>query len=186
MWSIQSPPLPLDAGACSSDFSVPPPTPGVAPLLTRDGGILLRRACRAQIYRRRTGVRLEFDTRVFLDLLVHEALGKVLKEIDSEAAGGFCALLGFRPHLGTADRIQKVMSVPAQASKSHALHWLCSGTLDKAGLLQKHKMIFNLITRIPINGDLRFVSRQHGHRSIPACDDPGRDNCRRRDAPGRN
>ena len=84
---------------------------------------------------RRTGVRLELDTRVFLDLLFHEALGKVLKEIDSEAAGGFCALLGFRPHLGTADRIQKVMSVPAQASKSHALHWLCSETLDKAGLL---------------------------------------------------
>src|SRR5712692_4437248 len=52
MWSIQSPPLPLDAWACSSDFSVPP-TPGVAPLLTRDDGVLLRVLVRAQIYRRR-------------------------------------------------------------------------------------------------------------------------------------
>src|SRR6266851_5470128 len=84
---------------------------------------------------RRTGVRLELDTRVFLDLLFHEALRKVLEEIDSEGAGSFCAFLGFIPHLGTAHRIQKVVSVPAQATKSHALHWLCSETLDKAGLL---------------------------------------------------
>lgn len=63
---------------------------------------------------------LEFDTGMFLDLRLDEALGQILYKIECKAPCCFGRPLRFAPNLGIVNSIEEVVTVPGKATKINA------------------------------------------------------------------